>query len=182
MQTSRRSPPWQRAGISRNCKDETLRVAARISVNRSAYLVCAMRAIECDRVVIDGNDVKAGFGNVQFLECCQQTRQQSLTDATPLMRTKQIESIDAIRPRVAETDNLVAVGGYQKDIATAKRAPPPEFAFSSLKRVCLRAEQGGIGFPIGSHMDLRDRRNVIEHGFPDLIIPATMISTNPEGT
>src|SRR5262249_58353039 len=104
---------------SRNRKDEILRVSARIPVNRSAYRVGAMRAIECNRLVIDGDDIKAGFGNPQLLKRRQQTRQQSLSDTPALVGAEQIESANAIPPSMAETDNLDAVACHQKDIAIA---------------------------------------------------------------
>src|SRR5262245_13598993 len=156
MQTSRWSSPQWCDGIGRNRKDKILRVSARIAVNRSAYQICAVRAIECNRVVIDGNDIKAGFGNIQLFQRCQQMRQQSPSDAPALVGTEHIESANKIPLSAAETDNLDAVARYQKDIAIAYRAPPSEFAFSWLKGIRLRAEQRGIGVPISLDVDPHD--------------------------
>ena len=166
--TSRWSSPQWSDGIGRNRKDEIVRVSARIPVNRSAYRICAMGAIECNRIVIDGNDIKAGFGNAQLLERCQQMREQSLSDAPALVGAEQIESANAIPPSMAETDNLSAVARYQKGIAIAYRAPPSEFAFSWLKGIRLRAEQRGIDVPISLDVDPHDRWNIVKHSFADL--------------
>jgi hypothetical protein len=126
-----------------------------------------MRAIECNRIVIDGNDIKAGFGNAQLLERCQQMRQQRLADAPALVGAEQIESANAF-PRACPRPTISMPSLATKDIAIAYRAPPSEFAFSWLKGIRLRAEQRGIGVPISLDVDPHDRWNIFEHSFADL--------------
>src|SRR5215475_3986716 len=75
---------------------------------------------------------------------------------------------------MAESNNADAVDGCQKNVVCAKGSPPSAFAFAGFERIRLRAEQCGIGLPIGLHMDPCDRRDVVKYSFADLDQPTRL--------
>jgi hypothetical protein len=84
------------------------------------------------------------------------------------MRAEQVKDANAIPARMSKANDLATVGCGQKRVTVVQRPAPSGFTFTGQQSVCRGSKQWRVRLPIGSYVDARYSRSIIELSFTDL--------------